>query len=137
MSNPEVRYILLDEQQTDYVAMAARYREQLLQEDKLSHAKRHNTNVYLDFLCMTTEPASFLGVPYVKKTVLSTLEQIQQTVDTMVASGIQGIVVRLIGYGKGGLENHVYNRYSLDRRVGTDAQLKTLAKTLPAMLHSI
>ena len=120
----------MDEQQTDYVAMAARYREHLLQEDKLSHAKRHNTNVYLDFLCMTTEPASFLGVPYVKKTVLSTLEQIQQTVDTMVASGIQGIVVRLIGYGKGGLENHVYNRYSLDRRVGTDAQLKTLAKTL-------
>jgi len=128
--NPQIRFIALNGEENSYAAMAARYREYLLQNNTFSGSQPQNANVYLDFLCMITEDASFLGVPYVKKTVLSTLDQIQQIVDKMHESQIKGIVVRLIGYGSGGLENYAYNRFSIDRRVGSKEQLKKLAKTL-------
>lgn len=128
--SPKVRYFLLEEGRADYAAMAALYRDYLLETNGLPVQAKAEPPVYLDYLCMVTEDASILGVPYTKKVVLSTLSEITASVEKLQAEGIRGLVVRLIGYGSAGMENGVYNSLSLDKRVGTIDELKKLSNIL-------
>lgn len=128
--SPSVRYFLLEKEEADYAAMAALYRDYLLEGGRLSVQTQAEAPVYLDFLCMITEKASVLGVPYTRKVVLSTLSEITASVEKLQREGIRGIVVRLIGYGPAGMENSACNTCTIDKRIGTADELKRLSEML-------
>jgi hypothetical protein len=73
--SPEISFILLGSQNNNYSDMAGIYREYLIKE-KGSESKNNKTEVFIDFLCMITEDTSFIGIPYQKKVIISTLEDI-------------------------------------------------------------
>ncbi len=131
VQSPRVRYILMAADAASYADMAARYRRYLQEKGTLgTEPTDGEQTVYLDFLCMITENASMMGVPYTRKIVLSTLAEITDVVRRMQEAGVERIAVRLLGYGPGGLEHGVYNTFALDKRVGTLRELKALAALL-------
>lgn len=128
--SPKVKYCLLPAEKKDYIAMANTLSDYLTENGIFTSSCSIGQTVYLDYLCMITEEASMLGVPYTKKTVLSTLEGITNSVKKMQSSGISNISVRLFGYTSDGFEHSAYTDFELDRRVGTKKQLEELSELL-------
>lgn len=130
-TDPTVRFVLLEDGQQDYVGMAKTYREYCLDHHQLNQPDTNNgATLYLDFLCMTSQQDSFLGMPYTKKTVLSSIKDITETVRKLQQAGWQNLNVRLFGYGDNGLENGVPDKFRLSKKVGTVEELKALAECL-------
>lgn len=122
---PTVRYCLLEAGKNTYSDMAAYYRRYLKDNDKLADSEER-ADVLIDYYCMLVTEESFLGIPYQKKTVLSTLGQITESLNRLYEAGVENISVRLIGYGKSGIYHGPSNRFSIDRRVGSVEELRQL-----------
>ncbi len=129
-TSPTIRYVLLAPEEATYAGMATYYREYLTQTGQLTDQTDNAAPVYLDYLCLMTEKANFLGINYKKKIVLSTVEEITASVNTLLQAGVQPLVVRLKGYGPTGLEKRVNNTFAIDSRVGTADQLQELQNLL-------
>lgn len=125
-----VRYILLGQENRDYSSMAKIYREYLTEQGIFDERLTDGTSLYLDFTGYVTENASFLGVPYGAKTILSTLDGIDQVTDTLYADGVTDIALRLKGYSHNGMQNSMVDSFKLLSGVGNTGQLETLATKL-------
>lgn len=119
-----VRYIFL-EKQADIGKMAEALRSYLGLEKQ-----KHSFPLYLEFRGYVTADSSFLGVPVKKKTVLSTIRGITETVEKLHAQGVKPIVVRFRDFSDGGDRHSLQNRFSLYKGVGTLGELKALAELL-------
>ena len=126
-SNLKVNYYILQEDENDYVNMA----ELCRRETELSEKDRtYEAPDYVDYLCMITEEASMLGVPYTKKIVLSTINEIYSSAERLIEADIGPVVIRLFGYGGSGAEHKVYSKFQIDKSVGTADELKKLSDLL-------
>lgn len=131
VEQPYVKYILL-EKQADITKMADWYRSYLQSEGRLQ-TEQDNTgeHLYLEFTGYITQQASFMGISYEKKVILSTLQDIKKAVESLYAEGIETISVRLTGYGQNGGKYHgIADGFSLDSKIGTKEELAELAKLL-------
>ncbi len=127
---PTVEYRMLTAENNKYSDMAGIYRQTLIERGELKPLGSETAPVYIDYLCMITEDESMMGIPYSKKTVLSTITEITDSVEKLINSGIGPIVVRLIGYSDNGYEHKVYSDFNLSRKVGTKEQLMALQALL-------
>lgn len=127
--SPKIRFVLLSKEKNGYSDMAAVYRAYLTEQEILTDDNA-GTPIYLDYLCMITENKSFLGIPYVKETVLSTLSEITKSVSALQKAGLDNIVVRLYGYGPSGYEHGAYSKYQLSGKVGSQQELEQLKQLL-------
>lgn len=126
-SNLEIQYHLLTADSNDYSDMAALYREAASFEETDGY---DDAPVYVDYLCMITEEASMMGVPYTKKIVLSTIDEIYSSVEKLIKADIGPVIVRLFGYSSSGAEHKAYSKFQLDKNVGTVSQVKELKDLL-------
>lgn len=131
-ASPKIRFILLPEGESDYTNMAAVYRRYLQENGTLTEQENAAMPVYLDYVCMITEKKSFLGIPYVQETVLSTLSGILRSISALQEAGLSHIVVRLHGYSSAGYEHPAYTRYTLSKKVGSQEELEQLSRRLNA-----
>ena len=123
--------MVLSAGKAEFSDMAKYYREYLRENKLINISKLPETApLYLDFLCMIKKNASVMGVSYDKKIVLSTIEEIIDAVEKLNEKGIKNIILRLKGYGSGGLENKAYNRFEIDSAVGTAEELMKLEALL-------
>ncbi len=129
-TSPKVTYALLEDGNNTYTSMADYYRKKLIEDKMIAETKTEKAPVYLDYLCMITQDASVMGVPYTDKIVLSTVSDITKSVEKVIAADIGPCVVRLIGYGPCGYEHKAYSKFAVDKKVGTTQQLKDLQKLL-------
>lgn len=126
-SDLEIQYHLLAADSNGYSDMAELYRADasLGQTDGSGAAP-----VYVDYLCMITEEASMMGVPYTKKIVLSAIDEIYASVQKLIEADIGPVIVRLFGYTGSGSEHKVYSAFQIDGNVGTVAQVIELKQLL-------
>ena len=127
---PTQRYVLLGAKENTWQAMAQTYRRYLLDTGGIRQADTVAPTVYLTYLGMTLEDANFLGIPYDRKIVLSTLEEIEKDIDALAAEGIKQPVVRLTGFSDRGLTPKANDRFSLSRKLGSTQELTALSKQL-------
>ncbi len=125
-SHPKVKYVLLSSGNCDYVGMA-KYARNYYTERGLLNNNTAGSDWLVNYNCVITQEATFMGVPYTKKIVVSELEEIKKQYEN---SGIKGLSVRLSGYGNEGLAHKVYNDFSLYSKVGKKDQLKDIEKTV-------
>lgn len=128
-SSLKVEYHLLPASANGYADMAELCRRELGLD---SDVRGDSTPVYVDYLCMITEDASMLGVPYTKKIVLSTIDEIYASAEKLIEADIGPVIIRLFGYGSDGAEHKAYSKFRLDRRVGTVEELQQLSELLEA-----
>lgn len=128
VEKPVVSYTLLD-RKSSIMDLAECYRKILIDKNVIKEIETNN-NLYLDFTGYITEEASFMGVSYDKKVVLSRIKDIKEAVNTLKEKGIQNIYVRLTGYSDGGKYHGLINEFSLDSDIGTVKELEELADIL-------
>lgn len=102
--NFEVRYYPLHGDDASYVGLATRYRQYLTEEKGLTKQAARPA-LSLELYGAVEKPASFLGIPYTKKTALTTYEQALAMVKDLQASGVEQIALRYIGWGGDGALN--------------------------------
>ena len=96
--------MVLTGEESSYSGMANRYRQYLLDTGVLTQRLSDgDMPLYLDFSGILVEDANILGIPYQKKTALSTFESIQAVARRLQEADITNLQIRLKGYGSAGL----------------------------------
>ena len=131
LEQPGVQYHFLGKR-AGVMDMASWYRGELTESGKLAVSDdRDGMNLYLEFTGYIEQDASFMGISYKKKVVLSTLKDIKKAVEGLYDEEIENVYVRLTGYTKNGGKYHgMSDTFSLDPKVGTTEELKELAVLL-------
>ncbi len=127
---PTQRYVLLGAEESSWQAMAQTYRRYLLDTGGIRQADAAAPSVYLTYWGMTLEDASFLGIPYDRKIVLSTLKEIGEDMEALSADGCGQAAIRLVGFSDRGLTPKTNNRFSLSRKLGSLQDLTALNQQL-------
>ena len=128
--NPSVRYLLLEQNDCDYSAMAKHYQKYLLEKGILNNKLEDGTALYLDFTGYITEEATLLGVSYDAKMILSNLQNIHKTLNSLYEENVTDMSVRLKAYSHGGMTNSVMDSFALDGSVGSKTELQELKEKL-------
>lgn len=124
-----VDYYPLVGEQADYVGMAARYRQYLTQNG-FKPQEITEQSLFLNVLGGTQLRKFFLGVPYRATTPLTTVEQVQTVLDAVSAYTPVNPVVKLIGFGDGGLETgKPAGGLTVDKAVGSEKDLGELIRS--------
>lgn len=131
---PQVTYTLFPQAETTYSDMANRYREKLVQEGTLGErlSPQEAVPLYMDFTGYETVDSSFFGIPTKSTAVLSTLTEVDETVQQLHAAGIDNLQVRLKAYAHAGIYHSLADGFSLHSRVGSVKELNALAQRLSA-----
>lgn len=131
VEQPYMRYVLLGKQ-AGLGNMANHYRDYLQDKGKIQNGNdKGDMNLYLEFTGYMIQEASFLGINYDKKIVLSTLKDIITDVKKLSDAGVEHIYVRLSGYSDAGGKYHgIESGFSLDSAVGSIKELKELGSLL-------
>ena len=121
-AHPRVRYVLFPAG-TGLEELAAWVRETYIRQGLIPEKAEAPAPWLLQFSCVMTEPATFLGVPYTRKTALSDCDGIREF---MTGLALEGISLRLSGQGDEGLAHGVEDRFSLHRLFGSAEDLRSL-----------
>lgn len=124
-----VRYILLEAEESDYVAMARRYREYLMERLGMrTLAPGDDIPFYIELVGAIEKRQPVLGAPRQVIQPLTTYRQAEQVLSDLMDQGISQIRLRLSGWLKGGLR-HVFPRgVSLEGSLGSRADFAALVR---------
>lgn len=100
----EVRYFSASGDKASYAGMAEIYRDYLVSNSHLKSAPKE-PSLYIDLLGAIDKPASFLGIPYVKMTALTTFDQAKEIAEDLKEKGVGDITMRLTGWTNSGVRN--------------------------------
>ena len=128
---PTQRFILLGSDESSWQTMAKVYRSYLSDNNGIRKTdSAENPDIYLTYWGMALKSSNFLGIPYDKKIVLSTLDDISRDIDTLISDGNIGAAVRLNGFSRNGLTPKANNRFSLSGKLGNKNELSKLQEKL-------
>ncbi len=125
-SDRQVRYCLLQDKEANYVGMAARYRQYLMDE---RGARRMADNTPLEHLAffMGTEQKTWLLKDMVLMTSFTDADQILKDLEK---AGVTKVDVTLWFWNQGQVSNTYPVRLPVDSRLGGEAGLRELAKEI-------
>jgi hypothetical protein len=137
-SDRAVRYILLDKNKADYVGMAERYRQYLMQKYNLKKVQPKDGKIPMTVALVgaDSEQGTF-NDRYLKETTTSDAMQIVQR---LYGLGIQNMIVQYLGWQNDGYSSYG-GLFPVDRRLGGNDGMKqfiNFAHTLgvPVYLHA-
>jgi len=106
----EVKYYFLSDDQANYVGMAGRYRQYLI-EDQGVHAsntfQKEQVPLLIDFLGGVKKRKTLLGIPYRTVEPLTTFKDVSEAVNTLQNNGLNNLAIRYEGWMKGGMKDQV------------------------------
>lgn len=124
-----VSYYMLYGEQSDYVGMAARYRE-VLRAAGANGKVSADMPFYMDVVGAIRKSESVLGFVVDVTKPITTFEQAEGMVNALSDSGVKGINVRYLGWMSGGMEGPAVTGVSVESKLGGESGLKRLMQTL-------
>ncbi len=123
----EVSYYPLYNENANYVGMANKYREYLVNEKGLED-KQEKSSVSLSLIGGTQVPDSFLGVPTTSLFATTTVTQAGEIIKDFDQSVNQSVVADLFGFGASGVDvGKPGGGLTVGKTIGTEKQVKALA----------
>lgn len=125
--NMTVRYHFLTDDKADYASMATLYQDYLVRQHGLQRiAPTDNTPLILDTVGSIDVVRPVLGIPSNVVVPLTTFREAEDILQTLLDAGVSDIVVRYLGWLKGGI-NHIYpTKARLEDKVGRQADFRQL-----------
>lgn len=124
----EVTFYPLYNENANYVGMANKYREFLINEKGLED-KQEKSSVSLSLIGGTQVPDSFLGVPTTSLFATTTVEEAGEIIKDFSGSINQDVVADLFGFGASGVDvGQPGGGLTVGKTIGTAKQVKALAK---------
>lgn len=92
----------------DYVDIAARYRQYLLEEEKVPvKAEANNASLYLDLYGGCKKRKNILGFPVYMKTSMTSYKEMQEILEQLKAEGVDDLTVSLHNWTSAGISGKV------------------------------
>ncbi len=121
-------YCLTGERESSYAGMADRYRDYLVEEQGLQkRVQSGQYPLYLDVYGYVKKQAQFLGFPYTKAFLLTTVSDMESMADDLQ---IPQMVVRYVNWVKDSAYEKIPQSVELQSGLGTGEQLTALAGKL-------
>ena len=124
-----VSYFMLFGEESDYVGMAARYREVLRAAGADSEVSSEMP-FYMDVVGAIRKSESVLGFVVDVTKPITTFEQTEEMVNALSDSGVKDISVRYLGWMTGGMEGPAVTGVSVESKLGGEKGLKQLMSTI-------
>lgn len=127
--NYTIKYVMLYQDDANYVGMAKVYREYLEKQGVLRRIKnKEDIPLYIEsFGTIDTIERKF-GVPVKVKTPLTTFGQAQEMLSTLIGQGITNIKLKFTGWYNGGLESKAPTKIKVEKEMGGKKGLLRLAE---------
>ena len=103
--NVVIRYYPLDGEKADYIGMAERYREYLIEEKGMTPIKEVASNALnISLYGAVKKEKHFLGIPYTGAEYLTTYSEAEELVDRLAADNIDKVFINYSGWTSSGLD---------------------------------
>lgn len=124
-----IRFLLLPGGSSGISEMAAAYRSYLIDKDVLKDERLPEGDIpfYAQALGSFDEKASIFGMSVTRKAALTTFEQAQEMMDTLLGKGIGNLQFQYVGWANNGLNNKAYNGLKPEGVLGGKGGLEDLA----------
>ncbi len=121
------RYYFLQGDDADYVGLAEKYREYLINEKGMKPVNNSLSNTLCISLYGAVKKAKhFLGIPYTGIEDLTTFNEAEVLVDRLVADQIDKTYINYQGWNKGGLETTLRTDFSVESLLGGKKDVNNL-----------
>ena len=125
-----VGYYMLDGDDADYVGMANRYRQYLIEKQGLK-SKVTSPSFNLTLYGSVGVDATFLGFHFTRIQKLTTYTEAKEIVSELAKSGVKDISLRYIGWQKSGITNSKLNNAgTISSKLGGKSDWKKLSSYL-------
>ena len=105
----KIRYVMLSEDEANYVGMAKAYREYLVDKGVLTRIKESevekNLPLYIESFGSIETTKRFLSIPYSTNVALTSFENITTMYKELKEKGVSNVDFILTGFSEGGLTN--------------------------------
>lgn len=130
LENYQVRYYMAAGEKADIAGIASEYRAYLIQEKGFSGSAARPT-LNLSLYGFIESRASFLGIPYTKRKVLTTAEQAMSILDRLAEKGVDSVTVRYIGWSNSGVDNKkIPSSAKVSGKIGGRSDFQELAQRI-------
>lgn len=124
-----VRYVFLDADDADYVGMAQRYRDYLVENTGMTRlSSGGDIPLFLELVGAIYRNRPVMGLPRQVVEPLTTYAEAKDIVSEFIESGVTNVRLRYSGWLQGGLRHSFPAGAKLERKLGTERDLLTLAK---------
>ncbi len=121
----EIRYFFLKGKEANYVGMAKRYREYLLQEKGFQKLKTNEIPpLDLRIFCAAREK----GIIFDRLIKVTSFDEVKPILEILREKGVREINLTLIGWQKGGYDSFYPNRLPVEAKLGGERGLKDLVE---------
>ncbi|MEK3770031.1 DUF5696 domain-containing protein [Paenibacillus sp. FSL R5-0887] len=117
-----VRYVLLQGEEANYVGMAKEYRNYLMEEKKVKEVVLENTPLYLQVLGGISRD-EVIGSTFIEA---ATFKQIKDMIDQYQAEGVTQLEITIEGWSKNGLYGNQPEQFPVEKKLGGNKGLKEL-----------
>lgn len=122
-----LKYHVLGENQLNYSAVAKQYRDILIDMYDLKTVDYTKTPVLdMEVIGQYSYTENFIGIPYTAKDTLTTIDQLNEIIDTFKEKGVNNINAFYLGWRNTGLKNVSFESIRLSNRVGSKAKFNAL-----------
>ena len=130
LKNYQVRYYMGTGENADIAGIAATYRDYLTSEKGFSGAAV-NPTMNLSLYGFVETEASFLGIPYTKRKVLTTVDQALSILEELEKKGVTNVSVKYIGWSNAGVDNKkVPSSAKVSGKIGRSPGFAALAQRI-------
>jgi hypothetical protein len=119
----QIRYVLLEDKEADYVGMAKAYREYLMKEKNLKPVKQDAMPLNVRLLGGLLRD-EIIGTTFIEMT---TFEQARSIIDQYAGMGVKNLELTFTGWSKDGLYGNQPDHFPVERQLGGAKGLKELA----------
>jgi hypothetical protein len=119
--NMSMRIYPLDKDNSNYVGMAKRYRQYLIDEEGLSPldgTSSYVNSLNINLFGAVKSPMHFLGIPYTGVKALTTFSDVKSIIDDLKGKDINNLVITMSGWSGGGLESAIDMNFSPESKLG-------------------
>lgn len=121
-----LRYFLRKEGEADYVGMAKCYRDYLSAKGLAKRESTKTAPLYLTLYGGVEDTDYFLGIPYKTVKPFTSYGQAKEILKELKDGGVADMVVRYLGWQKGGLQASVPTKVKLEGKLGGKKAFRSL-----------
>ncbi len=121
-----LRYFLLKKEEADYVGMAKTYRDYLSLTGLVKKDSTKTAPLYLALYGGVEDTDYFLGIPYKTVKPFTSYKQTQNILKDLNEGGVDKMVVRYLGWQKGGLQTSVPTKVKFEGKLGGKKEFNSL-----------
>ncbi len=125
--NYVARFYVLDGEKANYIGMAERYRNYLIDEKGMTPVKDVASNALnITLYGGIKRQKHFLGIPYTGSEALTTYSEVETLVDRLNGDSVDKVFISYSGWNKGGLEYTTETSLNANRSLGGKKALNSL-----------